>query len=158
MISFIHCASETLTDTGFLATSQLMLEEVSSYIWAHSNSLIKNVTPFEYDAENRLLDFLICSLCKQPEGAFIKMASLKIDFSFDVFKQLQNHILSYLTGATLEFTETNSYFYSLTSEKKKTYLAVHHTGKTRRYTSGQICCEFVCRQKSCGFNTKIFSI
>ena len=65
-----------------------MLEEVSSYIWAHSNSLIKNVTPSEDDAENRLLDFLIHSLYKQPEDSFIKMASTKIDFSFDVFKQL----------------------------------------------------------------------
>ena len=88
MISFIHSASEKITDTGFLATSQLMLEEVASYIWAHSNSLIKNLTPFEDDAEIRLLNFLMQSICKQPEDTFIKMASPKIDFYFEVFKQL----------------------------------------------------------------------
>ena len=80
MISFIHSGSEKFTDTGFLATSQLMLEEVASYIWAHSNSLIKNLTPFEDDAEIHLLNFLMQSICKQPEDTFIKMASLKIDF------------------------------------------------------------------------------
>ena len=100
MISFIHFGSEKFKDTGFLATSQLMLEEVASYIWAHSNSLIKNLTPFEDDAEIRLLNFLMQSICKQPEDTFIKMASLKIDFYFEVFKQLKNHVLSYLTGAT----------------------------------------------------------
>ena len=88
MISFIHSGSEKFTDTGFLATSQLMLEEVASYIWAHSNSLIKNLTPFEDDAEIRLLNFLMQSICKQPEDTFIKMASPKIDFYFEVFKQL----------------------------------------------------------------------
>ena len=30
----------------------------------------------------------------------IKMASPKIDFYFELFKQLKNHVLSYLTGAT----------------------------------------------------------
>ena len=40
------------------------------------------------------------SICKQPEDTFIKMASLKIDFYFEVFKQMKNHIFSYLTGAT----------------------------------------------------------
>ena len=49
MISFIHYRREKFTDTGFLATSSLMLEEVASYIWAHNNSLIKNLTPFEDD-------------------------------------------------------------------------------------------------------------
>ena len=36
-----------------------MLEEVASYICEHSNSLIKNVTPFEDDAEIRLLNVLM---------------------------------------------------------------------------------------------------
>ena len=89
MISFIHSGSEKFTDTGFLATSQLMLEEVASYIWAHSNSLIKNLTPFEDDAEIHLLNFLMQSICKQPEDTFIKMALLKIDFYFEVFKQTE---------------------------------------------------------------------
>ena len=31
---------------------------------------------------------------------FIKMALLKINFYFEVFKQLKNHVLNYLTGAT----------------------------------------------------------
>ena len=61
----------------------------------HNNSLIKNLTPFEDDAEIRLLNFL-----KQPEDIFIKMASPKIDFYIKVFKQLKNHVLSYLMGAT----------------------------------------------------------
>ena len=85
MISFIHSAD---TNTGFLATSQLMLEEVASYIWAHSKSLIKNLTPFEDDAEIPLLDVLMQSICKQPEDTFIQMPSPKIDFYSEVFKQL----------------------------------------------------------------------
>ena len=88
MISFIHSGSEKFTNTGFLATSQLMLEEVASHIWAHSNSLIKNLTPFEDDAEIRLLNVLMQSICKQPEDTFIQMASPKIDFYFEVFKKL----------------------------------------------------------------------
>ena len=69
-------------------------------IWVYSNSLIKNLTPFENDTENRLLNFVMWFICKQPEDTFIKMASLKIDFYFEVFKQLKNDVLSYLTGAT----------------------------------------------------------
>ena len=67
-----------------------MLEEVGSYTWAHSNSLIKNVTQFSN----------VVYYCKQPEDSFIKMTSRKIDFYFEVFKQMQNHVLSYLRGAT----------------------------------------------------------
>ena len=63
---------------------------------------------------------------------------------FSVISQEQHSIKA------LEFTETNSYFYSFTYEKKKHIqqfiLAV-----------GRFFCEFVGRQKSCGFNTKIFS-
>ena len=51
---------------------------------------------------------------------------------------------------TLEFTETNSYFHSFTYEK--TYLAVHLI-----YQWIDFLWEFAGRQKSCGFNTKIFS-
>ena len=64
-------------------------------IWMHRNSLFKNLTPFEDDAEIRLLNFLMQSIC-----TFIKMVSLKIDFYFDIFKQLKNRVLIYLTGAT----------------------------------------------------------
>ena len=39
------------------------------------------------------------SICKQAEDTFTMMASLKIDSYSEVFKQLKNHILSYLTGA-----------------------------------------------------------
>ena len=77
-----------------------MLEDVARYIWAHSNSLIKSLATFEDDAEIRLLNVLMHSLCKQQEDTFIQVASPKNDFYFEVFKQLQNHILSYLTGAT----------------------------------------------------------
>ena len=65
-----------------------MLEEVASFTWAHSNSSIKNLTPFEDDAEIRLLNFRMQSICKQPKDTFIKMATPKIDFYFEVFKQL----------------------------------------------------------------------
>ena len=34
----------------------------------------------------------------QPKDTFIKMASLKINFYFEVLKQLKNDVLSYLTG------------------------------------------------------------
>ena len=37
-----------------------MLErEVAGYIWVHSKSLIKDLNPFEDDAEIRLLNFLM---------------------------------------------------------------------------------------------------
>ena len=65
-----------------------MLEEVASYGWAHSNPLIKNLTPFEDDAEIRLLNILMQSICKQAEDTVIKMASPEIDFYIEVFKEL----------------------------------------------------------------------
>ena len=65
-------------------------------MWAHSNSLIKNLNPFEDDTEIRLLNFLMQSICKQPENTFIKMASLKIDFYFEVFKLLKNLVQIYV--------------------------------------------------------------
>ena len=101
MISFIHCGREKRV-TGFqVATSQLMLgRRWLVTIQVHSNSLIKNLIPFEDGTEIRLLNFLIQSICKQPEDTFIKMASFKIDFYFEVLRQLENHILSYLAGAT----------------------------------------------------------
>ena len=78
-----------------------MLEKkVASYIWVHSNSLIKNLTPFENDAEICLINFLMQSIRKQPEDTFVKMAPPKIDFYFEVFKQLKNCVFSYLTGVT----------------------------------------------------------
>ena len=98
-----------------------MLEEVASYIWGHSNSLIKNLTPFKDDAEILFPTVLMQSDCKQVEDIFFQMASTKIDFYFEVSKQLQNKVLSYLTGATQHretgFTETNSYFISLMEKK-----------------------------------------
>ena len=69
-------------------------------IWVLSNYLIENLTPFEDDSEIGWLIFLMQSIWKQPGDTFIKMASLKIDFYFKVFKQLKNHVLSYLTRAT----------------------------------------------------------
>ena len=58
-------------------------------MWVHSNSLIKNLTPFEDDAGIRLLNFLMQFIISQEQH------SIK----------------------TLEFTETNRYFYSFTYEK-----------------------------------------
>ena len=77
--------------TGFRVTTSLqMLERRWLAIWVHGNSLIKNLIPFEDDAEICLLNFLMWSICKQPEDTFInKMASPKIDFYFEVFKQLK---------------------------------------------------------------------
>ena len=43
-------------------------------ILVRSNSLIKNLTPFEDDAEIRLLNYLMQFICKEPEDTFIKMA------------------------------------------------------------------------------------
>ena len=83
-----------------VATSQLMLGRSWLAIWMHSNSLIKKLTPFEYDAEILFLNFLTQSICAQPEDTFIKMASLKINFHFEVFKQLKNHVLIYLPRAS----------------------------------------------------------
>ena len=40
------------------------------------------------------------SIFRQPEDTFIEITLPKIDFYFVVFKQLENHILSYLTEAT----------------------------------------------------------
>ena len=91
MISFIHCESGEVyrqLQVSWQPIRQLMLEEVASYTWAHSNSLIKNSTPFEDDAEIRFFNFLMQSICKQPEDTFIKMAAPKIDFYFEVYKQL----------------------------------------------------------------------
>ena len=59
-------------------------------VWMHNNSLIKNLTPFEDEAGIRLLNFLITSIYTQPEDTFIKMALLKINFFFEVFKQLKH--------------------------------------------------------------------
>ena len=42
-------------------------------ILVRSNSLIKNLTPFEDDAEIRLLNYLMQFICKEPEDTFIKM-------------------------------------------------------------------------------------
>ena len=88
MISFIHSGSEKFRDKDFLATSQLILEEVASYNWARSYSLIKNLTSFEDGAEIPLINVLMQSICKQPEERLIQMASPEIDFYFEIFKQI----------------------------------------------------------------------
>ena len=155
MISFIHCGSEKrLYRFPSGNTSQLMLGRRWLAISVHSNSLVKSLTPFEDDAEIHLLNFLMQPICEQPEEK--NLASLKIDFYFEVFKQLKNHVLS--SGVisqeqhsikTLEFTKTNSCFYSFTYEKKHIQQFIIPVGR--------FFCEFVGRQKSCGFNTKILS-
>ena len=65
-----------------------MLEEVDGYIWAQGNSLIKKLTFFEDDTEIHLLNVLMKSICKQPEDTFMQVDSPKIEFYFEVFKQL----------------------------------------------------------------------
>ena len=71
-------------------------------MWVHSNSLIKNLTLFKSDTEIRSFNFLMQSIFKQPEQKILYQVAFlpKYDFYFEVFKQLKNHILSYLTGAT----------------------------------------------------------
>ena len=61
MVSFMHCGSEKrVYRYRFPSSNQLAdAREVNSYIWVHSNSLIKNLTLFEDDAEIRLLNFLM---------------------------------------------------------------------------------------------------
>ena len=66
----------------------------------YNNSLINNLTPFEEYEEISLLNFLMQSIFKQPEDTFTKIASPKVYFSFEGFKQLESHVLSYLTGGT----------------------------------------------------------
>ena len=59
MISFIHCGSEKRV---YMFPSGNKLADARKEwlaIWVHSNSLIKNLTPFEDDAEIRLLTFLM---------------------------------------------------------------------------------------------------
>ena len=79
----------------------MLKRAVASYIWVDSNSSTQNLIPFEDEAEIGLLNFLMKPICKQkqPEDTFIKMASPKIDCHFEVFEQLKNYALSYLTGA-----------------------------------------------------------
>ena len=74
----------------------------------------------------------VVSICKQPEDTFIKnmAASAKIDFYFEVFVSNWKTMRLVISQEqysikTLEFTETNNYFYSFTYEK--TYLAIYLT-------------------------------
>ena len=123
-------------------------------IWVHSNSLIKNLNSFWRWCRNLFTPF--SNVWKQPEDTFIKMASLKIDFYFEVFKQLK--IMFWVISQkqhsikTLKFTKPDTYFYSFTCEKKNN-LAVSSSYHQRV----DFFCQFVGRQISCGFNTKIFS-
>ena len=43
-------------------------------MWVHSDSLIKNLNPFEDYPKIPLLNFPMKSICKQSEYTFIKMA------------------------------------------------------------------------------------
>ena len=103
-------------------------------MWVNSNSLIKDLTPFEDDAEIRLLQII----------STLKFLS-NWNTMFWVISQDQYSI------KTLEFTETNSYFYSFTYEEKNIF------SSSFILPVGRCFCEFVGRQKSCGFNSKIFS-
>ena len=85
MISFIHCA---------VGTNIYRFPKWQQVSW----SSIKYLTLFEDDTEIRLLSFLMYA--NSQKILFIKMASLKIDFLFEVFKQLKDHVLSYFIGAT----------------------------------------------------------
>ena len=104
-------------------------------IWVHSNSLIKNLTPFEDDAEIRWLNFLMylaAVFANRQEMLLSRWLHTKLISTlkflsnwktmFWVISQEQHSI------KTLEFTENNSYFYSFTYEKQ-TYLAVSSSYK-----------------------------
>ena len=91
-------------------------------ISVHSNSLIKNLTPLEDDAEICWLNFLIQSIWKQPEDTLVRRLQSKL---ISILKFLSNWktmiwvVISQEQHSikTMEFTETNSYFYSFTYGK-----------------------------------------
>ena len=112
-----------------------MLEEVASYIWAHSNSLIKNLTPFEDDAEIRWLNFLMYLAAVFANSQEILLSRWLHTKLISTLKFLSNWKTMFWVISqeqhsikTLEFTENNSYFYSFTYEKQ-TYLAVSSSYK-----------------------------
>ena len=88
-------------------------------IWVHSNSLIKDLTPFENDAEICLFNFLMYAnsqkilLSRWLHSKLISTLKFLSNWKtmFWVISQEQHSI------KTLEFTETNSYFYSFTYGK-----------------------------------------
>ena len=80
-------------------------------IWVHSNSLIKNFNPFEDDAEIRLLNFIMYADSQKF------LSNWKTMF-WVISQQEEQHSIK-----TVEFTKTDSYFYSFTC-KKKTYLVI----------------------------------
>ena len=57
MITFIYCGSEKRVDR--FPSDKIYLGRRCLAIWVHSNSLIKNLTPFEDDEEIRLLSFVM---------------------------------------------------------------------------------------------------
>ena len=57
MISFIHCGNEKRVYRFPRGNKILGRRWLAT--WVHSNSLIKNLTPFEDDAEICLLNFLM---------------------------------------------------------------------------------------------------
>ena len=57
MISFIHCGNEKRVYRFPRGNKILGRRWLAT--WVHSNSLIKNLTPFEDDAEIGLLNFLM---------------------------------------------------------------------------------------------------
>ena len=114
-------------------------------IWVHSNSLIKNLTPLEDGAEIRLLSFPMYANSQKIHSKLISTLKFLSNWKtmFWVISQEQHSI------KTLEFTETNSYFHSFTYEK--------NIFSSSSYQWVDFIWEFAGRQKSCGFNTKIFS-
>ena len=83
-------------------------------IWVHSDSLIKNLTPLENNAEIRLLNFpMYANNSQKIHSKLISTLQFLSNWKtmFWVISQEQHSI------KTLEFTETNSYFYSFTYEK-----------------------------------------
>ena len=125
-------------------------------IWVHSNSLTKNLTPFEDNAEIFWLKFL-----KYLAGLFANIKEILLSRWFhtkliSTLKFLSNWktifwVISQQQHSikTLEFTETNSFFHSFTYEK--------NIFSSSSYQWVDFLWEFIGRQKSCGFNTKIFS-
>ena len=88
-------------------------------IWVHSNSLIKDLTPFENDAEICLFNFLMYAnsqkilLSRWLHSKLISTLKFLSNWKtmlWDI-SQEQHSI------KILEFIETNSYFYSFTYEK-----------------------------------------
>ena len=156
MISFNHSGSEKRAYRFPSGNKLVDAREGGGWLYGCIVTLYLQIQHLSKMTQKFVYSIFSCtqSIFKQPEDSFIKIGSPKIDFCFEVFKLLKNHVLSYLTGAT-QHKDRNLLKIRATfiaSLMKKTYLAVHLTSQWV-----DLLCKFVGRQESCGRNIKIFS-